>query len=421
MKITKVLKKSLFIISITILSTLFLSCKKNEKCIIKGKVIGVSKKAIVLVKAGESYRYEGVDIPIKSDSTFYYEFELDHPESCKLYFENIRTKRGGRGMTFFLEPGEINITVYPEKEFSKNIVSGGKFNEEYQKFAQEVKEFNSQYYSEFDSLNRIEDSLMTNKLYYTSDSEQEPDKIDSFSLEEKEIIDYINSNSCDERMDYSKEVLNIYTRRRAILKATNNWLFNKINNDRSIVSYYFLVDNIKYFKQYIEDSLIKESYKNFANKYPNHPYNDYAKNQLIPFGVGEKYIDFIAPDINGNLVTISEEIDNKIAIIDLWASWCAPCIQRSKQLIPIYTEFKNKDFTIIGLANEYKSTIAFQERIEKDKYPWTNLYDLDEQYKIAEKYDGGLKTVLIDKDGTILAINPSPEDIKQILVEKLKI
>lgn len=415
MKKSKVLRKTLLFFSIAIISTGLFSCKQNNKCIIKGKVIGVSNKAIVLVKAGESYRHKGVDVPINSDSTFNYEFELDYPEGCRLYLDNIRTK-SGRRMTFFLEPGDVNITVYPEKEFNKNIVTGGELNKEYKEFAQNVEEFNSQYYSELDSLNQEENQLYDSNSYYSNGLENE--SIDISIVEIEKTIIFINSRRCDKRTDYSKKVISINTRIREINREMNKWLFNKINENLSYISYYFFVENIKDFEQYIDKSRVKETYKNFVNKYPYHPYNEYAKNLLTPFRIGEKFIDFSAPDINGNLVKLSEKINEKIAIVDLWASWCAPCIQRSKKLIPIYEEFKNKDFTIIGLANEYKSTRAFQERIEKDKYPWTNLYDLDDKYKIAEKYDGGLKTILIDKDGTILAINPSPEDIRKVMGKK---
>lgn len=418
MKKSKILKKALLFFSIAIISTVLFSCKQNNKCIIKGKVIGVSNKAIVLVKAGESYRNEGVDVPINSDSTFYYEFELDYPEGCRLYLDNIRTK-SGRRMTFFLEPGDINITVYSEKEFNKNIVSGGKLNKEYKEFEQNIMESNSQYYSEFDSLNQMENQLYDSNTFYSNDLRKE--LIDISDPEIEKTIIFINSRNCDKRTDYSQKAIEINTRVREINEEMNNWLFNKINENLSFISYYFFVENIKDFEQYIDKSRVEETYKSFVNKYPNHSYNEYAKNLLAPFRIGEKYIDFSAPDINGNLVKLSDKIEGKIAIVDLWASWCSPCIKRSKELIPIYEEFTNKDFTIIGLANEYKNTAAFHERIEKDKYPWTNLYDLDEKYKIAAKYDGGLKTVLIDKDGTILAINPSPEDIKKILIEKLKI
>lgn len=45
---------------------------------------------------------------------------------------------------------------------------------------------------------------------------------------------------------------------------------------------------------------------------------------------GGHYVEFEAPDLEGRVVNVSEEIKGKIAIIDLWASWCMPCGQRRK-------------------------------------------------------------------------------------------
>ena len=63
----------------------------------------------------------------------------------------------------------------------------------------------------------------------------------------------------------------------------------------------------------------------------------------------------------------------KVALIDLWASWCGPCRTTSKQLIPIYEKYKDRGFTVIGVAREQNSDIRMREAIRKDGYPWLNL------------------------------------------------
>lgn len=136
--------------------------------------------------------------------------------------------------------------------------------------------------------------------------------------------------------------------------------------------------------------------------------------------VGGKFIDFTAPDLNGTLHTASKEIAGKIALIDLWASWCGPCRRTSKSMIPVYEAFKDKGFTILGIARERKAN-DMKVAMEKDRYTWLNLLEINDEGKIWEKYgvgNGGGCTYLVDKEGTILAIHPTAEEVKAIL-EKL--
>ena len=65
--------------------------------------------------------------------------------------------------------------------------------------------------------------------------------------------------------------------------------------------------------------------------------------------------------------------------------------------------------------------MIFTHAIERDKYPWLNLIDLDRKIGVWDKY--GVSSyagaiLLIDKSGKILAINPKIEEIEKTL-EKL--
>ena len=115
-------------------------------------------------------------------------------------------------------------------------------------------------------------------------------------------------------------------------------------------------------------------------------------------------------------------IQGKVALIDLWASWCGPCRINSKQVIPIYEKYKNKGFTVIGVAREQGSDARMKEAIKKDGYPWLNLIELNDTNQIWTKYRipnaaGG--TFLVNAEGIILAINPTVEEIESILQKEL--
>lgn len=82
----------------------------------------------------------------------------------------------------------------------------------------------------------------------------------------------------------------------------------------------------------------------------------------------------------------------------------------------------SKGFEIIGVAREKSSTDAMVKAIKRDGYPWLNLVELDDANSIRKKYhagNGGGKIVMVDKDGTILAVDPSADEVEKILIEKL--
>jgi hypothetical protein len=92
-------------------------------------------------------------------------------------------------------------------------------------------------------------------------------------------------------------------------------------------------------------------------------------------------------------------------------------------LIPVYYEFKNSGFTIIGVANEIDNTNQLRKTLEREKFPWVNLIELNNENGIWLKYGipgAGGKTFLADKDGKILAIKPTAEEVRNILIQKLK-
>ena len=137
--------------------------------------------------------------------------------------------------------------------------------------------------------------------------------------------------------------------------------------------------------------------------------------------MGNRYIDFTAPALDGTPHTLNKEIAGKIALIDLWASWCGPCRRTSVSMIPIYEAYKDRGFTVVGVAREEKRE-NMERALAQDGYPWLNLLELRDENNIWSKYgvsNAGGVTVLVDRDGTILAVHPTAEEVERILQEKL--
>jgi hypothetical protein len=59
-----------------------------------------------------------------------------------------------------------------------------------------------------------------------------------------------------------------------------------------------------------------------------------------------------------------------------------------------------------------------RKAIDRDGYKWLNLLELNDKALIWEQYgvpNGGGMTVLVDRDGKILAVNPKAGEVREIL------
>ena len=133
---------------------------------------------------------------------------------------------------------------------------------------------------------------------------------------------------------------------------------------------------------------------------------------------GAPYQDFTLPDTEGNRVSLSSLIDGKVALLDLWASWCGPCRSNSRLLVPVYEKYKDAGFTVVGAAREFKDS-EWRKALAQDAYPWTNLIALGEDHAVWTLYgvaNGAGARFLIGPDGTILKINPTPEEVEAAIL-----
>jgi thiol-disulfide isomerase/thioredoxin len=205
------------------------------------------------------------------------------------------------------------------------------------------------------------------------------------------------------------------------------WKYNYIKNNPSIVSYFLIWADVEMTMEQspLVAQLVASVFPFYEKKYPEHVYTKLIGTQvagLKTINVGNKYIDFKAPSIDGDTIQLSNVIQNYIALIDMWGSWCGPCIAKSRLVVPIYEEYKDKGFKIVGIAREFKNTNAVKKRINIEQFLWLNLVELDDKLNIWNTYgisNGTGLMVLVDKDGTILSIDPKPEELENILQQKL--
>ena len=146
-------------------------------------------------------------------------------------------------------------------------------------------------------------------------------------------------------------------------------------------------------------------------------------NVLKKVAIGQKFTDFEMPNAKGEVHKLSEYVGNgKVVLIDFWASWCPPCRAEMPNLVKAYKDYQDKGFDIVGISLDSKAD-AWAKGVKDLNITWTQLSDLKGWQNSGAALYGVNSiphTVLVDKDGTIIAKNLHGQELEDKIKEVLK-
>lgn len=133
--------------------------------------------------------------------------------------------------------------------------------------------------------------------------------------------------------------------------------------------------------------------------------------------VGAAAPKFVAETLQGDTVSLAD-FKGKLIYIDVWATWCVPCLNEMPALEKLEKEYHNKDVVFVSISIDKKKQ-KWKSFLEGRSSVGVQLYAGSDS-SFMQQYDiqSVPRFILIDKNGNMLDANtlrPSEPKLKELL------
>jgi thiol-disulfide isomerase/thioredoxin len=238
--------------------------------------------------------------------------------------------------------------------------------------------------------------------------------------------------------DLSKIIQSLDSMAQIYLKGVNNYtkkyIDDNITSMASLVALYQQVAPQVYVLNPVEDlSYFVKVDSSLSSLYPESEtvkaLHDQVKSvvtrvkgqndQTSLTGVGSLAPEINLPTPKGDSVKLSST-RGKIVLLDFWASWCTPCRLENPNLVKAYNMFRSKGFNIFQVSLD-KTKEDWMKGIQDDNLgQWIHVSDVKYWNSVVVplyKIESIPHSLLLDKDGKILATNLRGEQLQTKLAE----
>jgi peroxiredoxin len=218
----------------------------------------------------------------------------------------------------------------------------------------------------------------------------------------------------------NKDSLAIRMRKLNEVLSKNFFDFLNINAESEVSAFviYSSISNERNIQSSIADSMFVKLKGNSKTSYfGKETARLIAKVKAVE--VGTIAPDFALPDSSTKKVISLSKLKGQYVLVDFWASWCGPCKQEIPYLKKAYESFHAKGFEIISVSLDDKKQNWFAA-LAQFNMPWLQVSDIKGfQSVVNDLYHipSIPKTLLLDKNGVIIATDLRGESLEQKLAE----
>lgn len=153
------------------------------------------------------------------------------------------------------------------------------------------------------------------------------------------------------------------------------------------------------------------------------------KTELVKKGFdawAKEPVNIEAIDVAG-IKELIQNKSNKLRLINIWATWCGPCVTEFPEFIEINRMYRGRDFEFVSISADdpAKKDKALEFLKSKQSSSKNYIFSIDDKYKLIEAVDpnwqGALPyTILVEPGGKIVYARQGtidPAEMKTRIVE----
>ena len=145
--------------------------------------------------------------------------------------------------------------------------------------------------------------------------------------------------------------------------------------------------------------------------------------EKLPLLIDDKAPNFPLPMQSGDTLSLYAVLGRRITILDIWASWCAPCRRENRDVLsPLWTAYQDQGLQILGYSID-SSPAAWKAAIAKDGAAWLHASHLsgdETPFLQALRINTIPANFILDAQGVVLAKNLHGEALQVFVANYLK-